>query len=317
MQLPFTLPSDKEFDCVGFGVNAFDYLITAPRYPQFDTKTRLLDYAQSAGGQNASAMVALQRLGMRTSYLGRFGDDMEGRLGLESLRAEGVDVSRCEVINGARTQIAFIIIDARNGERTILWDRDERLNFTAEDAPRGFGARGRVLHLDAHEPAACRVIAEEARAAGTIVSSDIDEIYPSLEELLPFIDVLITSKDVLPRLTEVADLRAAILETHARYNCAITGATLGARGAIVFCEGEFIETPAFKITARDTTGAGDAFHAGFIYGMLQNKSVEDCLRTGCAVAALNCRALGARAGLPTYEELNSFFNEYGDERSEC
>lgn len=306
MHLPFQLADNKPFDCVGFGVNAVDYLITVPEYPQFDTKTRLLNYTQAAGGQNATCLVGLHRLGKSTAYAGRFGDDAEGRLGLQSLRDDGIDVSFCETVKDARTQIAFIIIDARSGERTIIWDRDEKLNFHAADAPRNFGSLGRILHLDAHEPAACIVVAQEARANETIITADIDNIYEGLPELLPLIDVLITSREMPKRLTGIADSRAALIETRARYGCAIVGVTRGEQGALILCDGRFIETPAFKIDARDTTGAGDAFHTGFIYGMLQNETVEDCLRTGCAVAALNCRNLGARQGLPTLPELKDF-----------
>src|SRR5947209_20416294 len=102
---------------------------------------------------------------MRTGYMGRFGSDDAGRFGLEALRAEGVDVERAEVVEGARNQIAFIVIDARTGERTIMWDRDERLAYREREAPRDFATRGRVLHLDAHDPRACGRLAPEARPA--------------------------------------------------------------------------------------------------------------------------------------------------------
>ena len=86
MQFPFTLSPEKEFDAAGFGVNAVDHLIVVPEYPASDTKARLIEYRQGAGGQTASAIVALQRLGMRTAYAGRFGTDAEGRFGLQSLK---------------------------------------------------------------------------------------------------------------------------------------------------------------------------------------------------------------------------------------
>ena len=311
MRFPFTLPNGKEFDAVGFGLNAVDHLILMPEYPAFDTKTRLLEHVQSAGGQTASAMVGLQRLGLKTAYAGRFGSDAEGFFGLATLRDEGVDVSRAEVIEGARNQIAFIIIDARTGERTILWDRDERLAYKAEEAPTGFAARGRVLHLDAHDPLACARVAREARAAGTIVSADIDNIYEGLPELLPLIDVLISSKEFPHRLTGITDERAALAEVKARMGTnALVGMTRGERGALIFHEGKLIETPAFPVPGgcRDTTGAGDAFHAGFLYGMLQGEEIETCLTLGCAVAALKCRRLGARAGLPTPAELTALLS---------
>jgi sulfofructose kinase len=308
LRFPFDLSSGKEFDAVGFGLNAVDYLIVAPEFPQFDTKTRFLEFAQAAGGQTATAMVGLQRLGLRTSYAGRFGSDREGEFGLQSLRDEDVDTEFVEIIEDSRTQTAFIIIDARTGERTILWDRDRRLNYSENDAPLDFGTRGRILHLDAHDPAACALVARAARASGTIVSVDVDNIYNRLPELLPLTDVLISSSEFPKRLTGIADERGALMEIKARYGCPVVGMTRGVRGAIILCDGIFIECPAFAVPGgcRDTTGAGDAFHAGFLYGLLTNETIEASLRMGCAVASLKCRALGARTALPSLAELKDF-----------
>ena len=144
MQLPFSLPSQKELDAVGFGLNAVDHLIVVPEYPQFDTKLRFTRHQQSAGGQTATAMVALQRLGMKTAYAGRFGSDDAGTFGRESLAKEGVNLDYAETIEGATTQLAFIIIDARSGERTIIWDRDERLSYRADDVTLPLPFSGRL-----------------------------------------------------------------------------------------------------------------------------------------------------------------------------
>jgi sugar/nucleoside kinase (ribokinase family) len=308
VQFPFKLPTEKEFDAAGFGVNAVDQLMVVPEYPDSDTKTRLIEYKQGAGGQTASAIAALQRLGVRTAYAGRFGTDAEGRFGLQSLKDEGVDVEFAEVIEGARTQVGYIIIEAKRGERTVIWDRDERLAYAAHDAPVELAGKARVLHLDSHDPLACARMARKARAAGTIVSADIDNVYEGLPELLPLIDVLISSKEFPRLLTGMNDERAALAEIKARYGCALVGLTKGGRGATVFCAGEFLETPAFQVPGGcvDTTGAGDAFHAGFLYGLLQGEEIEMSLKLGCAVAALGCRALGARTGLPTRDELIAF-----------
>lgn len=308
MRIPFRIPSQKDFDAVGFGLNAVDHLIVVPQYPDFDTKTLFTQYEKAAGGQTATAMVALQRLGLKTAYAGRFGSDEAGRFGLRSIEDEGVNFDYAETIEGADTQTAFIIIDARSGERTIIWDRDERLSYAPDEAPLELASRGRVLHLDAHDPPACAVMARAARNAGTVVTADVDNVYDGLPELLPLIDVLITSSEFPHRLTGISDLRASLIETKARYGCAIVGATLGKRGAIVLCEGEFIESPAFEVPGgcRDTTGAGDAFHAGFIYGMLRGDKLEGCMKLGNAVAALKCRGLGGRTALPRTNELNEF-----------
>jgi sugar/nucleoside kinase (ribokinase family) len=168
--------------------------------------------------------------------------------------------------------------------------------------------------MDAHDPRACAVLAREARDAGTVVSLDIDNIYDGLEELLPHVDLLVSSKEFPRRLTGLGDERAALAETKSRLRPdAVVGMTLGERGAVVYHEGRFVETPAYDVPGgcRDTTGAGDAFHTGFIYGLLRGEEVEGCLALGCAVAALKCRALGARTALPSAQELENFLTGEG------
>ena len=308
MHFPFKLPSDKEFDAVGFGLNAVDHLVVVPAFPEFDTKIRLVEHRRSPGGQTATAMVALQRLGLRTAYAGRFGSDDEGEFGLASVRDEGVNVEFAEVVAEARNQIAFILIDQRNGERTIIWDRDERLAYKPNEAPVALAPRGRVLHLDAHDPLACIPMAQAAHTAHTIVSADIDNAYEGLLELLPLIDVLITSRELPHRLTGIADERASLVEMKARYGSALVGMTMGKRGAVIYCEGHFLESPAYEVPGgcRDTTGAGDAFHAGFLYGLLRGEEIETSLKFANATAALKCRELGGRTGLPNSAELEQF-----------
>jgi sulfofructose kinase len=308
MKFPIELPSNKPFDAVGFGLNAVDHLIVVPEYPAFDTKMRLLEHKQSAGGQTATAMVALRRLGLKTAYAGRFGSDSEGRFGLKSLVDEGVNCDFAEVIEDSKNQIAFITIDARSGERTIVWDRDDRLAYTPDEAPAEFGSLGRVLHLDAHDPPACVRIAKAAKETGTVISADIDNVYQGLPELLPFIDLMIGSKEFPRRVTGVAEPRAALIELHARFGCTITGMTIGVSGAVLYCDGQFIESPGFAAPGgcKDTTGAGDAFHSGFLYGFLTGEDLETSLKFGNAVAAMKCSALGARTALPNEAELKNF-----------
>src|SRR3989442_6693306 len=258
MRFPLRMRDGQKFDAVGFGLNAVDHLIVVPHYPEFDTKIRFNKYQRSAGGQTATAMVALRRLGLQTAYVGRFGSDEPGRFGLQSLKYEDVNLDYAETIEGADNQVAFIIIEARSGERTIIWDRDERLGYRPDEAPLELAARGRVLHIDAHDPLACAVMARAARDSGAIVSADIDNIYEGLPDLLPLIDVLITSAEVPRQLTGISDERTSLVELKARYGCALVGATLGARGASACCEGQFIESPVFAVPGgcRDTTGAG-------------------------------------------------------------
>ena len=308
MHFPFSLPTNKPFDAVGFGLNAVDHLIVVPKYPSFDTKTRLLSHRLSAGGQTATAMVALQRLGFKTAYAGRFGSDPEGQFGLKTLQDEGVNTDYAEVVNGSATQIAFITIEENTGERTIVWDRDDRLAYKPEEAPRNFGSRGRVLHLDAHDPPACVRVAQDAKQAGTLISADIDNVYDGLPGLLPYIDILLGSKEFPNRVTGIADPMEALVELQNRYGSGIVGMTLGDQGAVIYCEGQFLKSPAYTAPGgcKDTTGAGDAFRGGFLYGMLTGEDIETSMKLGNAVAAMKCSALGARPGLPTLQQLKTF-----------
>lgn len=310
MQFPFKLVENKEFAVVGFGTNAVDYLIVVPEYPNFNSKIRLSEYVRAAGGEAATTMVGLQRLGLKTMYVGRFGKDLEGDFGLQTLRDENVDTSYAEQIEGAKTQVGFIIIDGRNGERTVIWERDDRLAYTAEDAPVKAAARGKVLHFTPHDAAACLLTAKAAKAANTVVSIDIDNIFPGVEELLPHVDIFISSAEFPEKLVGVGDRKKSLREITRRFGCRIAGMTLGEKGSLLLCEGEFIETEGFAVPngCKDTTGAGDAFRVGFLYGLLKGETVENAAKMANGVAALKCRALGARTALPNIEELFELIN---------
>jgi sulfofructose kinase len=308
MDFPFKLKSASDFDVVGFGTNAVDHLIRVAKYPAFNSKVELTDLTQAAGGEIASAMVGLTRLGMTSAYAGRFGDDREGVMGLTSLVDEGVDVRYAETVPGARTQIAFIIVDERNGERTIIWRRDAKLAYSAGDAPIEAAKRGRVLHMTPHDGAACLEMARAARSSGVIVSLDIDNVFEGIDELLPLVDICIASGDFPQRLTGTTDRRAALSEMVSRFGCPVMAMTLGASGSLGLCRDTFIESAGLGAPGGcvDTTGAGDAYRAGFLYGLLSGETVEKTLTIANAVAALKCRGSGARSALPTRDELKVF-----------
>lgn len=305
MRFPFKIPENKEFDVLGFGENAVDYLIVVPEFPAFDTKIRYRNYELLAGGQIASAAVGLQRLGARALYAGRFGTDREGAFGLETLEKEGVNTEFCERIENARSQTAFILVDERTGERTVMWNRDEKLAYTANEAPVRAAEAVKIFHTDAHDPAACVRLAQTARENNVIVSLDVDKIFDGIELLLPLVDILISSNDFPHLLTGIADEQAALQELQNRFGCALVGKTKGKAGALVLCENIFSFASAYEVPggSRDTTGAGDAFHAGFLWGLLQDESIENALRIANAVAALKCREIGARTALPNAREV--------------
>jgi sugar/nucleoside kinase (ribokinase family) len=311
MHLPVRILTDREFDVLGFGTNAVDYLITVPNFPEFASKVELNEYVRAAGGEIASTMVGMQRLGARTSYAGRFGNDDAGRFGLSSLQDEGVDLALSRRVDGAATQIAFIVIDERSGERTVIWKRDARLSVPANEAPVDAVSRCGILHMTPHDTAACIRLAESARKAGTVVSLDIDNVFDGIEVLLPLVDILITSSEFPKKLLGMSDTKEALTAIQERYRNALVGMTLGERGSAVYCAGEYFESPGFAVPGgcKDTTGAGDAFRTGLLYGLLRNEPVEVAAEIANSVAALKCRKVGARTALPLGAELEAFLKK--------
>ncbi len=164
----------------------------------------------------------------------------------------------------------------------------------------------RVLHLDGRDTSAAALAARWARGAGIPVVADLDDLYPGYEALLPNIDFLITSRDIPARLTGEPDLRLSLPQVHRRYACRLTAATLGPEGVLAWDGERFHYAPAYKVDAVDTTGAGDIFHAGFIYGFLQGWPLQRQLEFACAAAALNCTAVGARGGIQPVQAIDAF-----------
>ena len=312
MQFSLKFSKKKEFDVVGFGTNAVDFLIVVPEYPNFNSKIALTDYIQAAGGEVATTMVGLARLGLKTSYAGRFGADREGDFGLQTLIDENVSVQFAEQITGARTQIAFIVIDEKSGERTVIWHRDEKLAYREKDAPLPSATLGKILHFTPHDTRACLQMAREAKKSGTIVSIDIDNIFDGIDELLPMVDIFISSAEFPEKLVGIKDKKESLREIKRRFGCEIVGMTLGKEGSLVLCSDKFIKSKGFVVPngCKDTTGAGDAFRVGFLYGLLKNESIETAANMANAVAALKCRALGARTALPNDAELTEMIRQF-------
>jgi sulfofructose kinase len=305
MKFPFKILENKEFDAVGFGTNAVDYLIVVPEYPAFNSKIELTNYYQLAGGEIASTMAGLRRLGRKTAYIGRFGNDAAGDFGLKTLRDDGVNVEFAEQIAGATTQIAFIVIDERNGERTVIWKRDEKLQYKPEEVPLEIVSQTKVFHATPHDAPACIKLARKAKEHGAIISIDIDNLFDGVLEMIPLVDVFISSREFPEKLLGIKDEREALREIKSRFGCPLVGMTLGEAGSLVLYEDNFIETDGYTVPngCKDTTGAGDAFRVGLIYGLLKGESVETTLKMANAVAALKCREIGARTALPNESEL--------------
>ena len=308
MRLPLLPPlgPDRPFDMIAVGLNSLDIVAVIPIHPVPGGKTRIERLATLPGGQSASAAVGCSRLGWRTQYIGTFGDDDAARIGIESLERDKVDTALVRRIPGATSHTSLVLVDARSGDRTVIWHRDPRLAMSAEDVPVEAVRAGRVLLVDDHEPFAATVAARAAREAGVRTVIDVEKLRPGTEELLQHIDIIIAAETFPSELSGLPDLGAALREMARRFEPSLTCATLGPRGSLSLVDGKEVRTPAFDVRVEDTTGAGDAFRAGFIAAWLRagaDPNVHDVLRYAHGVAALNCRRLGARDGLPRHEEV--------------
>jgi sugar/nucleoside kinase (ribokinase family) len=137
------------------------------------------------------------------------------------------------------------------------------------------------------------------------VVADLDEIYPGVDALIEKIDYLVVSRDFPGRLTGESNLKTALREIQTRYGCVLTAATLGPDGVLAWDGERFHYAPAYRVSVVDTTGAGDIFHAGFLFGLMQGWDLERQLDFSCAAAALNCMHEGARGGIRSVEAIEA------------
>jgi sulfofructose kinase len=295
------MTKSSKIDLVGVGLNATDTVIPLSSYPARGSKVEFSTATVLPGGQVATTVVACQHWGMRTRYVGKLGDDSAATLHRNAFADAGVETQIISVAECSSRQ-SLILVDG-GGERTVLWRRDERLDLPPGELDREWIVNARALHVDGYDTAAATLAADWARAAGIPVIADLDEIYPGVEELLENIDYLIVSRDFPCRLMAEPDLEKALRQMQRRYGCVLAAATLGQDGVLAWDGKQFHHTSAYRVPVVDTTGAGDIFHAGFIYGLLQGWPLERQLDFACAAAALNCMAVGARGGIQALETI--------------
>jgi len=298
--VPF--PAGKEYDVVGFGLNCVDHLCVVPAYPGMDTKTEIQHYEKLPGGQVATTMMSLARLGCRIHYIGKTGDDAPGRLILENFASASLDTSSVRIVKNAPAQFAFIIVDNKSGERTIFWHRNQQLIFDKSELDREIICSGKILHLDGYDSRAAIYAASLCRERGIPVSIDLDCVVPDCGALINNVDFLIVSADFAREYTGIEDRVASFRALSSSFD-GFPVMTSGSDGAVAFVGNQCLAFPGIKVKAVDTTGAGDIFHAGFLYGLLQNWPLDRIMAFSNAAAGLSCRYLGAQSGICTLNEI--------------
>jgi sulfofructose kinase len=296
------MAESKKVDVVAVGLNATDTVIPLSTYPARGSKIEYSNRNVMPGGQAATTAVACQTWGLATRYVGKLGEDDAARLHRQAFASAGVD-ARIVTVPGASSLQNIIMVD--EGERTVLCQRDDRMVLLPEDLDREWIISARALHLDGRDTAAATLAAKWAREAGIPVIADLDELYPGVEALIENVDYLIVSRDFPCRLMADPDLEPALRRISSRFGCRLTAATLGEDGVLAWDGAHFHYRAAYRVPVVDTTGAGDIFHAGFIYGLLNNWPLDRQLDFSCAAAALNCMSAGARGGIGPVSEVEN------------
>lgn len=293
------------FDVVGIGLNATDTLLLVQEFPPYAGKVPFDREMLSPGGQVATAMVSCARLGLRAKYIGTVGDDVRGDIQRQSLEGTGVDISSVIIRQNCPNQTAYIIIDERTGERTVLWQRAEGLKLLPGEIRDEDIINARMLHIDGFDIDAAAHAAGIARQHGVPVSIDVDTVYPGFESVLKNVDYLVAGSGWPAKWTGESDPFRALMELQAEYGTRVVAMTLGDYGSLARNGGRWYYSPAFEVACLDTTGAGDVFHGGFCYAILEGMPLNQALEFANASAALNCMAIGARGNVTGRSEVDA------------
>jgi ribokinase len=298
----------RKFDVTGVGYTAIDYLGVIPQFPEENLKLELDRLEVQGGGPAATATVTAARLGLSTAFIGKVGGDDRGAMMLMKLNGEGVDVSSAVLEEAALSQFAFIMVDAESGRRTILWTRGTLSPLMPDELDMEKVTSCRGLLVDTLEPAAAAAAAREASAAGARVLIDAGTLREGVREILPHCHYIVASETFAGQISDGRSERAA-LEKMMEYGPKAAVVTLGERGCVALSEGGYIEVEGFEVDSVDTTGAGDVFHGAFLYAVLREWDIRRCCVFANAVAAMKCRMLGGRTGIPSLAEALEFLGD--------
>lgn len=294
----------------GLGQCAFDNLFLIDTFPSPDTKKEIMEYVTAGGGPVATALVSLSRLGIECDFYGITGDDEAGDRIRESLSAEGVNIEGLLKRPSSGSQVAFIAVEKGSGKRTIFWKRPSAKPLMPDELPDSFPGNADFLLLDGLMAEASIHAAKKARKKNIPVMLDAGSVREGIVELAGLCDYVVCSEEFAKQLTgrPVYPDHAKAIERMRSFGAKAATITLGDKGSITVCGDEIFHTPAFKVDVADTTGAGDVFHGGYIYGLLQKWEIKKVARFASAFAALKCRMIGGRAGIPGLNEVMYFID---------
>ncbi len=304
--------SRTTFDLLVVGDANPDVIVSgSPRHPEFGQREQLVPAAGLVlGGSGAITAYGAARLGLRTAFVGRVGDDPAGAFVLDALRAGGVDVSACVVDPAVPTAMTVALVDG--DDRAILTAPGCLDRLGAADVPPGLLERAAHVHVSSYflQPllaAGLGGLFGLARAAGASTSLDTNDDpagrWAGLEDVLPVTDVLLPNEAEALSIAGATTLEQAVKELAARGTLPVV--KRGGRGALALADGELVEAPAPPVTVVDAVGAGDSFNAGLLAALLRGRPLRQAMTVAVACGTLSTRAAGGTAAPPTWEEATS------------
>jgi sugar/nucleoside kinase (ribokinase family) len=302
--------ADRPFDVVGFGVNALDLIALIDGYPQPDTKAQFQAFDVQGGGVVATALAACARLGLKTRYVGKVGGDFWSRASLKTLTREGIDVRYVIRDKTSPGHVSLVLADRATGQRTLFFRRPPNYAIRPEEVSREAIVSGRLLHVDGIDAAAALQCIRWAREAGMRVTMDGERIVPGIEQVWPRADLLVCNPRFIRGTTGHAAVEDGLRELADR-GPARVAVTLADKGVLGYAQGRWVRVPGFRVEPVDSNGAGDVFHGACAVGELRGWPLEWTLTFANAVAAMKCRVLGGRRGIPRLPEVAEFLASHG------
>lgn len=297
------------FDVVGFGALNVDKLFKVNKIAAAEEESFIMGYEETCGGSAANTIIGLSRLGCKVGFIGKVADDREGKILIENFQREGVDTSGIIRVKHGRSGTVMGFVDEK-GERALYVDPGVNDKIEFSEINLKYASQAYFLHLTSfvgEAPFQAQKKLVEVLPKNVKISLDPGMLYArkglvKLEPLIKRTFVLMPNLIELELLTKIADYKEAahfLMEKGAK----IVAVKLGGKGCYITNGKEEHYIEAFKVKVVDTTGAGDAFCAGFLYGLISGKSLYECGRLGNFVASRCIMKMSARAGLPRLEDL--------------
>ena len=301
-----------KFDVIGFGALNVDKIYQVPRIAKEGEETFVLDFQETPGGSAANTIVGLAKLGLKTGFIGKVADDHEGQLLINDFKLEDVNTDGIMVVKEGRSGVVTAYVD-KKGERALYVHPSVNDSLTFEQINLEYARQARFLHLtsvDEKPFQAQKKLIEEV--SDVKVSLDPGEIYArkgltKLRSLIKKSFVVLPSEGELKMLTGKRWKEGAKMLV--KEGAGIVAVKLGEKGCYVTDGKEAHLIEPFKVNVVDTTGAGDAFSAGFLYGLINGKDLYQCGRLGNFVASCCVTKVGARTGLPTLPDLKDILRK--------